>query len=101
MAVTSTKVAKDGQVVATWTDDTGGGTGNVIDMDGSANRNVQRVSGAGTYSVFGSNDGVTFGSAFITDDMTDDVIVIAQNPRFMRVDIAAADAEVIIVGSTH
>lgn len=101
MAVSKTVTRdNDGTKIATWVDTAGGGTGTGIYMGDTPIKTVQRVSGAGTYTVTGSNDGVTYGAlnTAISAIATDNVIPIPENPLYLKVDVAAAAATVVITG---
>lgn len=101
MAVSKTSVRDNAGVkTVTWTDTAGGGTGTGAYMADTPIKSVQRVSGAGTYTVTGSNDGVTYGAlnTAISAIATNNVIPIPENPLYLKVDVAAAAAVVIITG---
>jgi hypothetical protein len=101
MAVSKTVVRDaEGVVIATWTDTAGGGTGTGIYMGNTPIKSVQRTSGTGTYTVTGSNDGVTYGAlnTAISAIATSNVIPIPENPLYLKVDVAAAAAVVVITG---
>ncbi len=101
MAVSLTSVINNrGQRVATWEDTAGGGTPAGAYLADFPDKTVQRISGTGTYTVEGSNDGETWGDVGTLVAVNDNVPhLIEENPAYLRVEVAAAAATVIIVGS--
>lgn len=96
----STFVNNNGQKVATWVGDASAGTGDAVNFEGFTRLTVQRVSGTGTYTVEGSNDGVTFGALSTAIAAVADaaIKIIPDQPLQLRVITAAAAATVVIIG---
>lgn len=101
MAVTQTVVQDGDTLTATVVDDAGGGTAVALDLSGYPHKTVQRVSGTGTYTVTGSNDGSTFGAlnTAISAIATTNVIPIPENAHFYKVAVSTAAATVVIHAS--
>lgn len=102
MATTATRVVTDnGNMVATFVDTAGGGTSKVVYTGDFPIKSVQRISGTGTYTVEGSNDGTTFGALGTAISAKGDGVIypIPENPLYLRVTIAANAATVVIVGA--
>ncbi len=101
MAVTvQTSVSNNATQMARWTGDAGAGNGPGVMFGANSKKTVQRVSGAGTYTVEGSNDGVAWGALGTAISAVNDNVCrpIPENPLFLRVVTAAAAATVVIVG---
>jgi hypothetical protein len=101
MAVTaSTSISNNGTQIARWAGDAGAGNGPGVMFGANSKKTVQRVSGAGTYTVEGSNDGVTWGALATTISAINDnnCRPIPENPLLLRVVTATAAATVVIVG---
>lgn len=102
MAVTNTsEILNRGQKVVTVVDSAGGGTAVAIDVAGWSKVTVQRVSGAGTFTVTGSNDGTTYGALSTAISAINDTALrtLVDYPQFIKVAVAAAAATVVVVMS--
>lgn len=98
MAATEYNDGNDGKVtVETFA---AAGEGVVQDWGGYAHRTAQRISGTGTYTVEGSNDGTTWGAlpTAVSAIATGAITILAGNPRFLRITVASAAATVAIYG---
>lgn len=87
--------------IATYVGDANAGDGPAVQMAPYViGLTVQRVSGTGTYTVQGSQNGTTWGalSTAISAANDDNLRSIANAPRFLRVVTASAAATVIISG---
>lgn len=89
-----------GNRVATWVGDGAAGNGPGVYFGNTPIKSVQRISGTGTYTVEGSEDGSTWGALGTAISAINDAVVrpIPESPAFLRVVTAGAAATVIIVG---
>jgi hypothetical protein len=100
MAVTvAVTIGTRGEQVAIWTSDAAGGNGPGVAFASFPIKTVQRTTGAGTSTVEGSNDNITFGAlgagvATVAGECT----AIPENPRFIRIVASAAAGTYTIVG---
>lgn len=84
--------------VATFVDTAGGGGAQIVAIPGASQITVQRVSGAGTYTVLGGLDGVKFAAlptalAAINDDL---VKIVTGNPLYISIAVAAAAGTIVV-----